>query len=373
MADVPIGIFLSGGLDSSTLVAYMSSLGKKVKTFSVGFGDKTDETKYAKVIAQHFKTEHYEIKLTKDILKNLPEVIWYNDEPLADPACLPTYLLCKEVSKHVKVVLSGEGGDEVFGGYHTYTYAPYLQKYFFIPSFIRQAFFSPLCSLFSRQSTYPYKQMFHLAQEISNDSSLAQAYERLFYFPFTSEEQKEIYSFSFSRTPLYTSVTSGCILRESALRYYFEEWLPNDLLMKADKMGMAHGLEIRTPFLDKNLIDYFLSTPFSARHNRALFRKTVSSHLPSAILKKPKQGFTLPLSIWFTDPEMIIKIKPYIASLIERNLFNKDIITHLITYPTEHRADHKLWVLLVFELWAQLYIDGKPLTEVQKKWQKNLK
>ncbi|MBM3230113.1 asparagine synthase (glutamine-hydrolyzing) [Candidatus Pacearchaeota archaeon] len=374
MSDVPIGVFLSGGLDSSTLVASVAQRGFKVKTFSVGFGDITDETSYARLIAKKYKTDHHEIKLTKDILHYLPEVIWYGDDLLADPACLPTYLLCKEVSKKVRVVLSGEGGDEVFGGYHTFTYAPTLSRYFYLPKIVRSGIIAPLCSTFAGISQYPRKQMLHLTKEISKDGDLTQAYERFFYFPFTQEEKKNLFIHSGSSlaTPLVTAVHKEHSLRQGALAYYFSEWLPNDLLMKADKMGMAHGLEIRTPFLDSDLIDYFLHTPFSARHNRALFRKAVTPLLPRTIMQKPKQGFTLPLSTWFTDQKLIVSLLPYFHQLKKRKIFSEQVIDQLLVNPTAHRADHQLWVLLVFELWAELYLDKKPLKEVIRIWDKNL-
>lgn len=374
MSDVPLGVFLSGGLDSSTLVASVANAGFKVKTFSVGFGDTTDETAYARLIAQRYKTEHHEIKLTKDILHYLPEVVWYGDDLLADPACLPTYLLCKEVSKKVKVVLSGEGGDEVFGGYHTFTYAPALTSYFYLPYPLRSRVIAPLCSALSPLTTYPLKQMLNLASELSKETTLARAYERLFYFPFTQEEKKALFIRppSSLATPLVTAVRREHSLRQGALAYYFTEWLPNDLLMKADKMGMAHGLEIRAPFLDSGLINYFLRTPFSARHNRALFRKAVRPLLPRTIMQKPKQGFTLPISTWFTDPALVASLSHYFEQLKKRKLFSDKVIDTLLAHPTAHRADHQLWILLVFELWAELYLDKKPLREVIRLWDKNL-
>jgi asparagine synthase (glutamine-hydrolysing) len=363
ISDVPIGVFLSGGLDSSALVAYMSSLGKKVKTFSVGFGDKTDETKYARIVAKHFKTEHHEIKLTKNILNYLPEVIWYADEPLADPACLPTYLLCKEVSKHVKVVLSGEGGDEVFGGYQSYNLIPHIKLLFSLPENIRIFILAPLLFKLSSLTRYPLQKKFFVLGKVCQSKNVEIAFKELFYFPFGDLETKEIMRRKTIGVP-FLKVKSGN-LEASALKHYFEELLPNDLLMKADKMGMANGLEIRTPFLDKDLIDYFLSTPFSARRNRKLFKETIKQKLPIQILRKPKQGFVLPLYAWFVNPSILKKITPFLLNLKKRQFFEEKIIDKLISSPTLGKNDHKIWALLNFEIWCLIFIDGKDYSEIK--------
>ncbi|MBI3333863.1 asparagine synthase (glutamine-hydrolyzing) [Candidatus Pacearchaeota archaeon] len=365
MSDVPLGVFLSGGLDSSTLVAYMRRFTKRIKTFSVGFGDVSDETKYAKLIADKFKTEHTEIKLDANILSVLPQVVWHFDEPLADPAALPTYLLCKEVSKKVKVALSGEGGDEVFGGYHTYNSIDHLRAFHTLPLLVRKYFLSPAFRASSHLFQYPKKQMLALAGEISQDARLNENFKKLFYFPFTLEEKKKLLGEKAMPDAFDEILNQKTDLRDAALEYYFKEWLPNDLLMKADKMSMAHSLEVRTPFLDTELIRYFTGLDYSETRNRSLFRRTVGKLLPEEIMKKKKQGFTLPLSEWFSNGEIVERIRPHIVHLKERGIFNSSYLDELLEHPERFRNDHKLWVLLNFELWCQMYLDKKPVEKVR--------
>jgi len=204
-SDVPLGVFLSGGLDSSAIVAHMSKFKEKIKTFSVGFGEVNDELKYARIVAEKFNTNHKEIILNKDVLGNLPRVIWHFDEPIADPAAIPTYLLAKEVSKHVKVVLSGEGGDEVFGGYQTLNLLPKLKKIESMPGFLRKRVLSSLANSFATLFSYPKKQILQLGAEILESSdNLNEMYKKLFYLPFNPEDKKKLLNNNFKNLKFET-------------------------------------------------------------------------------------------------------------------------------------------------------------------------
>ena len=353
IADVPLGIFLSGGLDSSAIVAYASRFLKKIKTFSVSFDSAVDESHYARIVARNFKTQHTEIKVEKDLLKYLPEVVYHFDEPLADPAALPTYALCKEVSKHVTVALSGEGGDEVFGGYDSFNYLPQLRFLYSFPHLLRKGIISPFFSLLSRFYPYPRKHMFLAFSHIVRHSTIEQGFRELFYFPFDYQEKNLLFAKSVT-DPFPVPRQKFDI---TAQRYYFNEWLPNDLLMKADKMGMIHHIEIRTPFLDRELVEYFASLSYEEKHNRKLFRQIVSPLLPSAIMKKKKQGFTLPLYDWFSDADTFKRIVPFLEKLKQRHIFNVAYIDTLMKNPVIFKNEHKLWVLLNFELWYEIYLD----------------
>jgi asparagine synthase (glutamine-hydrolysing) len=363
IGDVPIGVLLSGGLDSSAIVSYLSRLGYKTHTFSVGFGDVTDETKYAEIVASQYKTIHKTIRLDKDILSYLPSIVWHADEPLADPAILPTYVLCKEVSKYVKVAFSGEGGDEVFGGYADYNFLYALAKIERIPAPLRK-----ISGAFIRQSSkifkYPLKQKMNLLAEIlinTRDSVLN--HKKLFYLPFDTREKKEILKESVLREiDINNPIDKYLYLKDSpwnnAIKYYFNEWLPNDLLMKADKASMANGLELRNPFLDVPLIEYFAHINNKYKKNRFLFRKVVSHNLPQEIMNKKKQGFVLPISNWFNDPKVLSKIRPHIEDLLKRELFKDEEVLRILNNSQNFRNDHRLWVLLNFEIWAKMYLDG---------------
>lgn len=364
IADVPLGVFLSGGLDSSALVAYLARFRKNIHTFSATFDSSVDESKYARIIARQFNTAHREIKISSDMLSYLPEVIYHFDEPLADPAALPTYLLCKEVSKDVKVVLSGEGGDEVFGGYDNFNYIPMLKRIHRIPFFLRKYVASPVVRLFASLHTYPRKQMLFAASEILSKRSLAESFKEMFYFPFNADERKKLLNGS-EMDAFDVLMRSSASIEEATQKYYFKEWLPNDLLMKADKMAMAHGLEIRTPFLDKDLIDYFTGLPYAARHKRKLFRQVVSKMLPAKIMRKKKQGFTLPLVEWLGKPEIRARIAPFIARLKKRGIFEESYLDSLLRDPTAFKNEHKLWVLLNFEIWCEIYLDKVPYRSIR--------
>ncbi|MEK6933473.1 MAG: asparagine synthase (glutamine-hydrolyzing) [Nanoarchaeota archaeon] len=368
MADVPIGVFLSGGLDSSTIVAYMSRIGAKIKTFSIGFNHPTDETLYARIISNKFKTEHTEIKVEEEILQNLPRVVWHFDEPLADPAALPIFVLSREVAKKVKVALSGEGGDEVFGGYDTFNSLNLLYKINKLPGIIKQVgslFFFTASKFFK----YPKKQFLKLGSEILKEKDVIKAYEKLFYFSFSKDEKNQLFSEKIKNKidlshPIYKYLKDERNLHNQTLNYYFKEWLPNDLLMKADKMSMANSLEIRNPFLDCNLIEYFAKIDNSYKQKRWLFRKVITKLLPDKILKKKKQGFTLPISEWFTKKEFFDRMKEHFDSLAKRDIFNPSELRKIIENPSAFRNDHKLWVLLNFEIWCKIYLDKIPYDKI---------
>lgn len=365
MSDVPIGVFLSGGLDSSAIVAYMSKFTRNIRTFSIGFDSKVDETKYARIIAKKFNTKHTEIKLDQDILKYLPEVVYHFDEPLADPASLPTYLLCKEVSKHVKVALSGEGGDEVFGGYQSFNYIPEIIQIQRIPYIIRKNIIAPIINLISKYYSYPKKHVFLALAEIMKKKSLQESFKELFYFAFNNSERKLIFRYALNKDTFDKLLSESSSLDVAAQKYYFKEWLPNDLLMKADKMSMAHGLEVRTPFLDKELIEYFSGLEYKNKRKRKLFKEVVSKYLPDEILKKKKQGFTLPLFDWFGNKETFDRILPFIERLKNRGIFNKNYIEDLLKEKTKFKNEHKIWVLLNFELWYEIYIEKLNYTKIK--------
>ncbi len=369
MADVPIGVFLSGGLDSSAVVAALSKHAENIQTFSIGFKDKTDETRYAELVSKKFNTEHHEVFSDQDAsLKDLPSVVWHLDEPMADPASLPMYLLSREVGKKVKVALSGDGGDEVFGGYTPPNILNNIRQAFKVPHVARKHFGSllkPLSSLL----TYPHKQMLELSSEILKNKNIIDGYKKLFYLPFEAEEKNQLLSSAWKKqitlsTVFDTLLSNEKKLYEGTYQYYLKEWLPYDLLMKTDKMGMAHGLEIRAPFLDLNLVTYSLGLAPKYKENRFLFRKAIKHSLPREILKRRKQGFTLPLSRWFTRKEFLARSQPHFNDLEQRGLFNTNVYQKILQNPEHFKNDHKLWVLLNLELWCKLYLDKQPLKSV---------
>jgi len=368
MSDVPIGVFLSGGLDSSSIVAYLSKFTENIRTFSIGFNHPTDETKYARIIADKFNTKHTEINSSSNILKDLPKVVWHFDEPMADPASLPTYILSKEVSKNVKVVLAGEGGDEVFGGYQALNYIKHLYSIKKIPGIIRKKIMANVLLASSNFFEYPRKQILKLSSEILKESdNPKESYKKMCYFPFEKEKSMifpDNKKLNF-QTNLDLYLNKNRDLKNGAFEYYFKEYLPNDLLMKADKMGMAASLEIRSPYLDIDLVNYSIGLNNRYKQERYLFRKTVGKYLPRIIMKKKKQGFTLPLSKWFSKEEFNSVLSPHFEDLLKRKILEGKELKKIINNPKGFKNDHRLWVLLNFELWNKIYIDSIPHKKIK--------
>jgi len=354
ISDVPVGVLLSGGLDSSAIVSYMSRKVDKVKTFSVGFTEGLDESKYSRLVSEHFGTDHKEIMLDRDILSYLPQVVYHMDEPISDPAALPTYVLSEEISKHVKVALSGEGGDEIFGGYDTINRLSLLNKINKIPRPISYTI-SQTLKLMSSLNKYPKKQIYNFGSSLLSSKNLEEAYKKLYYFPFNEQEIKEYTGDDVSN--ILDSYLQKDLYKTS-INFYFKEWLPNDLLMKVDKTSMAHGLEVRTPFLDKDLIAYMFNIKREYKINKKLFREVIKNKLPEQIIKRKKQGFSLPISTWSTKNDFIDRISHHISDLSKRGIFKTSEITNLINKPTDYRNDHKIWTLLNLELWNKIYVDN---------------
>jgi len=303
VSDVPVGAYLSGGLDSSFIVAIMSEIaGKQVSTFSVGLPGGRDESGYAKIVAQYFNTDHHPLQVESSAADKIPDVMWHLDEPLSDAATIPTYLMSEVTKKEVTVILSGEGADEQLGGYDKYKplYYPYLFKSL-IPGFLLKSL-SPHLS----GSSTSYRAMEYMA----NLRDPAKAYLR-FNSVFLREQRKTLFSDSdveytcpgdndYNIVAPYLNGKGDYLNR--LLLLDLKTWLPHDLLLKNDKMTMAFGVEARTPFLDHRLAELLIKVParyklkwFKEKH---LLRKAMAGKVPHEILKRKKQGFTVPIERW---------------------------------------------------------------------------
>lgn len=318
VADVPLGVLLSGGLDSSAIVALMAQAGAKpIKTFSAGFGEPDDELKYARMVADRYKTDHQEIIIKpKDIGNVLEKIVWHQDEPLADGGGIATYLVAKEVSKQVKVVLIGEGGDELFGGYSWYKLG--LSSFNMVPEEVKKRIYFYLTT-FSRQKMYS-------------------CFEKLF------DKEK------------------GNFL-DRMIKYEVENILPNSLCMKVDKMTSAFGLEAREPFLDHKLAEFCFSLSVSDKvafnQSKVLFRKLMTDLLPEPILKRKKHGFLLPTGRWL-DGELKFWAREVLLDKDSQagKYFSREQIENLFEkrrFLAEYERVNLLWRLLIFELWYNIY------------------
>jgi asparagine synthase (glutamine-hydrolysing) len=334
MSDVPLGVYLSGGIDSSSIVAIASKFSDEpINTFSIGFGAKTDEFSYAKIVADQFQTNHHEILINDgNILSILPKIVWHLDEPIADPAIIPTYAMSALTKKKVSVVLVGEGADELFAGYPKYKlFSPYFN---FIPQKIRYGLYqySPPSNVFDEKE----QEAILLEKKSSNRCPLG-------------EEKQTV------KRGLNQLLTDD-------IRF----WLPEYLLMKVDKMTMAHGLEARTPFLDYHLVEFSAHLPEHLKlrglTGKYILRKSMKNLLPSAITSRPKKGFPMPLNSWLCEElrdTVIGKINEsaIVNQLFDRHQVNKILNGYQNSYNpiSKYRYTQQAWELLVFTLWYDIF------------------
>lgn len=376
ISDVPLGAFLSGGIDSSIIVALMSNIdtSKKIKTFSIGFEEKRfDETYYADLVAKQYNTEHYKFIVKPDALKDIDSLIWHYNEPFADASMLPTYYLSRETRKYVKVALSGDAGDENFAGYLRYLGFKIVNYIAFLPLSLRKIIFNNFLKILpvtcSQQNWYS---KFHTLIQICSKDYLGR------YLPmvqdFSESQKRKIYSNNFiEKTKLYNS--------ENVLRTYFTElknedylhkllfldmntYLPDDLMVKTDIASMAVSLECRAPLLDHKLVEFISRIPSKYKLHKFttkyIFKNTFKNLLPPQLLNRNKMGFGIPMSKWFRG-----ELKKYITNLLtsshfkNRGLFCNEEIKKLLDNHINRKAEHghRLWSLMCLELWFRKFID----------------
>ncbi|MBW6451265.1 MAG: asparagine synthase (glutamine-hydrolyzing) [DPANN group archaeon] len=368
-SDVPIGAFLSGGLDSSYVVALMSKFSDNpVNTFSVSFGESSDETKFAKIIADKFDTNHRELKVDSSKPKLLPEVTWHLDTPAADVAAIPTYLMSEVTSKYVKVVLTGDGGDEVFGGYKKYAILSNLNT---LKNKIPTNLKSKIISLgaMSGKTTV-------LRRLFDNISSLSTEDEYLSYISaFTNDEKLQAlqpsitdqFNLDSAKKVIQKHFNENISFTNNMMFFDLKTLLPDDYLMKVDKMTMANSLEARVPFLDSKLVEFMASLNPKYKVNnfstKYIFKKVLKEEgIPRTILNRKKHGFNVPTSSWLDGElgEIVSQLfssrhrNPYINSRYARKViqdFNK----------SKRYYSKKFWTLFTFEIWRRMYFEQEDI------------
>ena len=381
VSDVPIGAFLSGGMDSSIIVALMSKVsGKRVNTFSLGYSEgRQDELEYADAVARQYHTRHTEFRTNPEMIGILPELLWHLDEPFFDNSIIPTYYISKLARGKVKVVLSGDGGDEIFGGYewtrrsqyqHAFNLATKpLQKIFpnhspqialklkneYGRDFISKAkrfghdLNSDLEAGFRRRTTvsYPFRQSLYsecLKNDLNGFNAVDYQHKLFLQAPLKDDREKMLYVDSMS-------------------------FLPDDCLFKVDRMSMAHGLEVRVPFLDTELVEFSAKIPFHYKLNgltsKYILKKAFGPILPKKILGQRKQGFTIPISLWLRNELQGLASRLLLGKSLERRgLFNQKYLSWMLDEHASGRQEfgHRIWSLVTFEVWAKLYLDEKILS-----------
>lgn len=372
MSDVPLGAFLSGGVDSSTVVAWMSRSSRvPIKTFSIGFpDDQFNELPYARTVAKHFRAEHREKMVEADAFSLLPKVIGAFDEPFGDSSAIPTYLVSEFARQEVKVALSGDGGDELFAGYLWTRKEVWLEKYRRFPLSLRKK----LERLFLRDGYRPLRETSgrSLVQRFLYDAGLppAESFARraMSFQPWMKEglfqdwARKELgaeESLDLIRS-FYECDPAGSLM-DKFLYLDSKIYLPDDLLAKVDRMSMCHSLEVRVPLLDHKVVEQAGTIPFPLKlkgsTTKYIFKKAMKGLLPPDILKQRKQGFSIPIQRWFRNElsEFAGKVLLEDHSLARR-YFRPEYLRQLLEghRSGRQRFGTQLYALVVFELWCRL-------------------
>ncbi len=366
-SDVPLGAFLSGGLDSSAVVATMARLSPApVKTFSIGFTEEAyDELRHARSVAERYGTEHHELVLEPDALEILEDLAWHLDEPFGDPSALPTYMVSKMASEHVTVVLSGDGGDELFAGYDKYRIEARERG---VESLAGP--FRPALKALSR--SVPEGGRGH---NLLNHFSLAGVERYLDASTlFTRAKQRRLFlPEAFERVALHDPWRDAKDLLAragghwlSAVQYLdLKSYLPLDILTKVDAMSMAHSLEARVPLLDHRIVEFAATIPpeLGLRHGatKGILKRAMRGILPDAIIDRPKHGFAVPVGAWFRG-----RLNGFVRDLLfsarsrERGIFDPAYVERLLAWHAQGRdLDFHLWTLISFELWWRVVLEGR--------------
>jgi asparagine synthase (glutamine-hydrolysing) len=362
VSDVPFGAFLSGGLDSSTIVALMSRHNSSVKTFSVGFGeDSYSELGYAAEVAQHFGTAHHEIVVTeRDLVDRLPRLVSFRDAPVAEPSDIPIYMLACEAARSVKMVLTGEGSDEILGGYPKHIVERFAQGYQVLPGYVRHRLIGPL----AHALPYDFRRIKTAVTNL-NIEDWRERYVRWFG-ALNRSERDHLSVLRLNGTPVGDVPPFDADPNSSPLRriLYFDQtsWLPDNLLERGDRMTMAASIEARVPFLDHELAEFASSLPDHYRvrgmRSKWILREAGKQLLPERILTRPKVGFRVPVNRWFRG-EMREYLLDHLqgGSSMTRAYYDPQALDGVLAEHLNGSQNHEklLWALLNLEIWHRQY------------------
>jgi asparagine synthase (glutamine-hydrolysing) len=375
IADVPLGAFLSGGMDSSTVVAEMAELSDMpVKTFSIGFGDRDfDELRFTRQVAQRFGTDHHELIVDPHALDVLPTLVRHYGEPYGDSSAIPTYYVSQMTRQHVTVALSGDGGDELLAGYERHWAARVAARYDTIPHFVRHGLIRPLIPLLpeprQRRAVLRRAKRFMAAAHLP-------VFDRYLQWvgAFTPSQKASLYTPEFARAVAPND--SGHWLRDvlapeprldpvdAVVRADTLMYLPYDLLVKVDIASMATSLEARAPLLDHRLVEFCAALPSSmklrGRTSKWLLRQLMKDRLPPEILTRPKMGFGVPVGEWLrADLRPLLEDTLLSQAAQQRGYLRPRAVRDLVDEHLSRRADHTshIWGLLMLELWLREFAD----------------
>jgi asparagine synthase (glutamine-hydrolysing) len=367
IADVPLGAFLSGGIDSSSVVASMALQSPDpVKTFSIGFEeDHYNELEYASAVAARYRTEHHTMIVRPDSVDLVPKLVWHFDEPFADSSAIPTYLVSQFAVQHVKVVLTGDGGDELFAGYPNLLALDGLRKFDAIPGFVRRGI--EAVSGWLPYHAYGKNYLWMMSRRT--------ALERYFEHNHTQHYVSRNLLANGWMMPLEEPVVRGafvdCLLPDGAdlvsQALYFEATakLTGDMLVKVDRMSMANSLEVRCPLLDHELAELAATIPHAWKMRNGVgkycFTEAMKQRLPDVVWNRPKRGFSVPIREWLRGPLREMLYDHVLGPrFLERGFVSREFLKTLIQEHMDARRDNRqtLWALLMLELWFRQWQDA---------------
>jgi asparagine synthase (glutamine-hydrolysing) len=368
ISDVPLGALLSGGVDSSIVVGLMAGLSNApVNTFTIGFEESAyNEAPFARQVAQRFATDHHELVVRPQAAEALPDLVWYLDEPMADPSALPTYYVAQMARRYVTVALNGDGGDEAFGGYSRYANVLAYRRYAALPGWLRRGVLEPALAAAPRRiaamqrlsrgvrySRLSLREQYTLNTRLLADAACAALYSADFR------------SHMNGSAPEYPE-QDGLGALDWMLRSDNDHYLPGDLLVKMDRMSMAHSLEARSPLLDQEVAALAARLPerfkLSGGVSKRLLKRAFSDLIPMDWLQRRKQGFGVPLAAWLRAG-----LRPVAEELLlgerarRRNLFEPARVKGAWVRHQGGKEDlsHGIWALMVLELWQRRFLDGE--------------
>src|SRR2546423_1513914 len=375
MSEVQLGAFLSGGIDSSAIVALMAQeSSEKVKTFSIGFEEQDfSELHHARRVAEYVGAEHHEFIVRPDAMEILPTLVEHYGEPFADSSAIPSYYVSRETRKYVTVALNGDGGDECFAGYERYAAMNLAQRYADLPGKLRDGLISNVVAALpgfdARQNPLRKVKRFIAAASLP-------PVERYFRWisAFDEAGKKDLYSESFRHETANFRATSilepwfakanGAGIIDAALLTDTMTYLPNDLLVKMDIASMAVSLEARSPFLDHHLMEFAASLPENLKlrglKTKYLLKRVLKRLVPQENLTRRKMGFGVPIGAWFRGSmQPLLRESLLSERALKRGLFKPDAVRALVEQHVAQQVDHshRLWSLLMLELWFQRFID----------------
>ncbi len=375
MSEVPLGAFLSGGVDSSAVVALMAEVsGTPVKTFSIGFEEQDfSELHHARRVAEHVGAEHHEFIVRPDAMEVLPTLVEHYGEPYADSSAIPTYYVSRETRRHVTVALNGDGGDECFAGYERYAAMKLAGKYRGVPALVREGLIKQLVALYPTSETRRSR-----ARDLKRflDAASLPTVERYMRWVSVLDAQAKdsLYTDEFRRemggheaadflAPWFAHANGAGVVDASLLADTMT-YLPNDLLVKVDIASMAVSLEARSPFLDHHVIEFAASLPENLKlrglTTKYLLKRVLAKLLPAENLQRRKMGFGVPIGHWLRG-EMNAFLRETLLSekSLGRGFFKPEAVARMVELHTRGERDHahQLWTLLMLELWFQRFID----------------